>query len=200
MNPSPGQQPSEAGVDGRRVLILLLPALAVFWLWNTRYPPIREHRQYLTQDRKDAVLPWRDLSEAWTEADVRARFQGFPTVCTPDETGAPGITRMCSVHMRSLNGVPTMNTNFLFAGPALRRVATSVPWWSHRKGIESLVTSFGRPHVSQSRPVAGIRLHGWKLPGGASLFYKRDRGPNPLETSSTQWLAASACTPSPCIH
>lgn len=200
MNPSPGQQTSEAVVDWRRVLILLLPALAAFWAWNTRYPPIREHRLFLTQDRKDAVLPWRDLSEAWTEADVRARFQDFPTVCMPDETGVPGITRMCSVRMRSLNGVPTMNTNFLFAGPALQRVATSVPWWSHREGIESLVTSFGPPHVSQPRPVAGIRLHGWKLPGGASLFYNRDRGPNPLETSSTQWLAASACTPSPCIR
>ena len=183
-----------------RIILLLVPAVAIFWLWNTRYPPIREYKVYLTEDRKDAVLLWHELSEDLTEADLRTRFNGHQIRCMPDETRVPGVTRMCIVDYKSLNGVPTMTANFLFGKDGLKRVATSVPWWSHDAGYEALVAAYGQPHVSQDQPISGVRLHGWKLKSGSTVFYNRDRDRNPLEPSSTQWLSRTACASASCIQ
>jgi hypothetical protein len=172
----------------------------LFWLWNTRYPPIREYKLYFTEERRDAALDWQNLSESWTEAQVRAQFTGYPIRCIPDETRVPGITRMCVVDLKSLNGVPTMTANFLFKQDRLSRVATSIPWWSHARGLSSLTASYGTPHATQVHPVAGVRLQGWKLPTGGAVFYNMDPELNPLQTNSTQWLGPSACAPRPCIR
>ena len=200
MRLSPGEQKTPRRVSPARVLVLLLPALAAFWLWNTRYPPIREYRLYFSEDRKSADLPWHLLSEFWSEADLKQHFTGYPVRCGSDHTGAPGITRTCAVDLSSLNGVPTMYLNFLFSGNKLKRVATATPWSSHSTGLRTLITTYGNPQVTQEYPHSGVRLHGWKLNGGGYVFYNRDRGLNPLEPSSTQWLAPSACSPRPCIQ
>jgi hypothetical protein len=200
MAPSPGEQITPTGVSPWRLLILLIPVLAVFWLWNTRYGPVREYRLYLTEDRKSAQLAWDQISEAWSEADVSSRFAGYPVRCEPDFTGIPQVTRVCTVDVKSLNGVPTLYITFMFAGSKLYRIATMIPWWSHGKGLQALQSTFGPPQASQEKARAGVRLHGWSLPGGAGVFYNRDRPRNPLEANSTQWVGASACLPNSCIQ
>ena len=200
MTTSPGEQPVRARPPRLLLLVLLLSAALALWLWNTRYPPIREYKLFLSEDRRNADLPWELVSEGWSEAEVKSRFNGYPVRCDANYTDAPNITRICAVDLKSLNGVPTMYVNFLFAGDKLQRVATAAPWWAHANGLSALQSAYGNPQVTQNRQRSGVRLHGWKLQGGGSLFYNRDREANPLEFNSTQWLGPSACAPRSCIQ
>ena len=200
MTSSPRKQKSYKRPTLLRVLLLLLTALALLWIWNTRYPPVREYKLFLSETRLDADQPWHLISESWSEADVKRRFSSYPIRCGADYTGTPKITRICAIDLKSLNGVPTMYINFLFAGDRLQRVATAVPWWSHAKGLRALNAAYGPAHATQDEEHSGVRLQGWKLQGGGSVFYNLDRSINPLETNSTQWLGESACAPRACIH
>jgi len=189
------------------LLPLLLVAALLLWLGTTRFPLIREHRLFLLEDRQSADLSWHEVSGRWTEAEVQRRFAGYPIHCGVDHTGSSGIDRSCWVDLKRLNGVPTMYVNFLFAGGKLHRVATAIPAWSHAAGMKALTDAYGPPLVTQDRPVSGLRLHGWELPGGATVFYnrhpdeteprKRRRLVDLLDTHSTQWMAESACAPRP---
>lgn len=200
MRTSPGEQTTPR--SGSKLLLLVLLALVLVALWarNTRYPPIREYRLFLSEERRHADLPWELLSESWSEADFQRQFSGYPVRCGPDHTGTPGVTRSCSVDLKALNGVPTMYANFLFADGKLHRVAGVTPWWSHASGLEALQINYGKPHVTQVTARSGVRLHGWKLENGAFLFYNRDRDLNPLEPNSTQWFSPTACAPRACIE
>ena len=200
MTSSPGEQKANVRPSLRIAAALLLPALAALWLWTTHYPPVREIRLFLFEDRQAAQMPWHSISESWTEANVLAHFQGYPVQCRADYTNTPGITRACAVDLKSLNGVETMYVNFLFANGHLMRVGSAVPWWAHRKGLDTLIAAYGQPHATQAKKHAGIRLHGWKLQGGGSVFYNRDRSNNPLEGNSIQWVSDSFCAPKACIQ
>jgi hypothetical protein len=199
MHLSPGEHRSRKP-SLLRILALLVPALGALWVWNTRYPPVREYRLYLTENRPNADLPWHAITESWTEADVKRHFQGSLVRCVPDETGIPGVTRLCVADIRALNGVPTMTVHFLFSGEKLSRVASNIPWWSHESGYEALVTTYGAPHASQEVPHSDVRLHGWRLVGGGALFYNREPPRNPLSTNSIQWSSPSACRQTGCIR
>lgn len=191
--------PRASGLTAPRFLLLLLPVAVLAWLWTTRYPPIQEYRLYLVEERIEATLAWEDLSHAWTEARVMAHFKGASVSCMPDDAGIPGVRQVCAVDLRRLNGVPTMTANFLFSDVGLLRVATNIPWWAHRRGLESIVAAHGRPDAGQVRPVAGVRLWGWRLPHQAALFYNRDRDLSPRMTSSIQWTGPRTCGDQPCL-
>ena len=197
---SPGEQQRSRSVSIWRLLVLLLPVLFAFWLWNTRYPPVREYKLYLTEERKPAQLRWDELSATDDEAAIRQRFQAFPMRCVPNETEVAGILRMCTLDLKSLNGVPTMTVNFLFGKSGLQRIATNIPWWAHADGLASLESAFGSPTTTQDRAHSGVRLHGWKLATGATVFYNRDSERPPLGTNSIQWLGEDACSGRPCIN
>jgi hypothetical protein len=197
--PSPGQQQRQS-LSIRRIIALVLPCLAAFWLWNTRYPPIHEYKLYLTEDRKSAELPWTQLSDAWTEDRVQRHFQGHFIRCMPDEGSVPGANRLCIVDLKALNGVPTMTVSFFFGQGRLTRATASTPWWFHKRGQNALRATYGPPDAVQDDAVFGVRLLGWKLPNGGTVFYNRDVELNPPFTNSTQWLAPSQCAPSPCIR
>lgn len=169
------------------------------WLSVTGYPPIQEYRLYLTQPREAASLPWRELNASWDESTVRQRFVGFPMRCYGDGSGIPGANRTCAVDLGSLNGVPAMYANFFFGQKGLLRVGIAVPWWSHTASFASLHQEFGEPDATQTRFIAGVRLHGWKLADGAGVFCNVDRPINPLEPNSIQWVSAAACGAGPCI-
>ena len=182
--------------------LVLLGVVFVLWLLTTRYPPILEYRLYLSGPRQAATLPWEQLSQDFSRADFEQRFAGLPTRC--DNESMPGLypagpVLRCSVDLRSLNGVPTMYANFLFAENRLLRVGTGIPWWSHGSAERRLAADLGRASARQRVPVAGVRLMGWKLRSGDYLFLNVDRGLNPLEFSSIQWVPAASCAPRPCI-
>ncbi len=182
-----------------RILLLLVPACAGLWLFTTRWPPVLEYRLYLTEDRKIADVPWELLSGSWSERELTRRLEGYVVRCRADHTGVPGVSRTCAVDLKALNGVATMYANFLFVDDRLERVASAVPWWGHSEAINQLLQRYGQPQATQAEERAGVRVHGWILSNGSYVFVNRDRGLNPLEPSSIQWLSKDACAPRPCI-
>ena len=200
MTTQPGEQRVSSARLRSRLLILLLSAALLLWLSTTRYPPIREYRLFLVEDRRDANLPWDLVSETWSESEIRKRFSGHPIRCEANYTEASNITRVCAVDLNSLNGVPTMYINFLFAGDKLHRVATAAPMWTHAQALQRLKSVYGAPLVTQARHHSGVRLHGWILQGGGTVFYNRDPELNPFQFNSTQWLGPSACELQSCIQ
>jgi len=197
---APGEQETPSGVSPWRLATLLIPTLVLAWLWNTRFPPVREYKLYFTESRKSAELPWDQISETWSEAEVSRHFESYPVRCEPDYTGIPQITRICTVDVKSFNGAPALYVSFMFAGSTLHRVATMVPWWSHAAGFAALQSSYGPPRATQHKWRSGVRLHGWRLPSGAAIFYNRDRPFNPLEPNSAQWVGPTACSQTSCMQ
>lgn len=196
---SPGQQPPEASISVKRIVLLALPAAVILVLWF-RYPPLREYRLYLTEDRPEVQLPWNEISSRWTEEDLAKRFPTVNRYCAADYTGTPKAERVCALDLRSINGTPTMYANFMFSKDRLIKVATAIPWWSHEPAFQEVKVAFGPPYASQVWWHSGVRLHGWPLGGGAAIFYNRDRSLNPLNTNSIQWLSAEACAPKGCFN
>jgi hypothetical protein len=197
--PSPGEQPRASVVSLGRLLMLLLSALVILFLWF-RYPPLREYRLYLSDARPDARIDWKAIRGDWIEADLARELPGERIVCSADYTGTPKVDRVCSLDLHALNGTPTMYVNFLFSKGRLFKVATAIPWWSHGPGWRELTARLGSPHATQSWWHSGVRLHGWKMQDESAIFYNRDRSFNPLEPNSIQWLSASACAPRACLN
>jgi hypothetical protein len=197
--PSPGKQSNAGQLSIRRLLVLLIPAAIIMVLWE-RYPPLREYRLYLSEDRPDGNLNWAELSADWTEVGLQRRLPDIRITCYADYTGTPNADRVCVADVNKLNGVPTMYVNFIFSKDRLLKAASAIPWWSHDPGFQDLTSRFGAPYTSQRFWHSGVRLHGWKLENGASIFYNRDRSLNPLSPNSIQWLSAENCAPGQCIN
>jgi hypothetical protein len=160
----------------------------------------REYQLYKTETRPDATLQFEDLSNVRNEADLRQLLSGLKLSCGADWTGITGATRSCSIDLRSLNGVPTMYVNFTFAGDRLIRASSAVPQEAHAQGQAYLEQRFGVPEAKQRSEIAGVRLAGWTLNDGSTLFYNRDRYSQAYQPSSIQWLPRDGCNGRPCIR
>lgn len=160
----------------------------------------REYELYRTEKRPEATLQFEELSSIRSEADLKALLSGIQVNCRADWTGIEGATRSCSVDLKSLNGVPTMYVNFTFAGDRLIRASTAVPQDAHSQGQDYLEQRFGKPEAKQQSKVAGVRLAGWTLSDGSTLFYNRDPYREALQPSSIQWLPRDGCNGRPCIR
>lgn len=182
------------------VLLSLLAGSLLVWLLTTRWGPIREHRLYLFEPRLPVTLPFSELSEDWTEADVLTRFAEHNPACFADQSLGSDAWRRCAIDTASVNGIPAMYVNFWFKDAQLRRVAAVVPWWNHQQGFASLLRDYGMPSVMQPYRISGVRLSAWRLAAGATLFYNRDREWNPLEPSSVQWMSKVSCDGGPCLR
>lgn len=180
--PAPPPQPTRflsRSVSVRRLGAVLLPLLCMLWLWVTRYPPIAELRSYLIETERRR----RSISTRCRRAGMKRRCSACLRItrvrCLADDSGMPGIERVCTVYLESLNGVPTMWVNFMFSASGLSRVA-----WRFRYGPIGAAWMLWRnataPTVTQQQFHSGIRLHGWLRADGSALFYNRDRELNPL--------------------
>lgn len=198
MKLSPGEQSRNQSISFSRIALVAIVGLlvAVFLLSQNRN--IEEYRLYFTQNRKPVTFSFTELSEDWTEKTIQAKFSGFPITCTPYHGPLP-VQRACGVDVASHNGVPTLFVSFFFSAGHLKQAVVNVPWWSHRAAYSSLVATMGQPVASQVLPHDGVRLHGWRLPDGATLFLNRDRPLNPLTWNAIYWSSPSACPVTGCI-
>jgi hypothetical protein len=180
------------------IALLCIASVAAYLLVHR--DNLSEYIAYLTEDRKPVELSFGELSEDWTEEQVKVRFAAVPVQCyaNPDPSMVLG-DRVCSVGVKANNGVPTFLMSFFFSSGRLSSASYVIPWWAHRQGRNSIVAAYGRPAAAQLLPWAGVRLVGWQLPGGAALFYNRDRPINPLEWNSMFWNSASACAKRGCF-
>lgn len=181
------------------LLAVLVLGLALTALVLAHPQHAQEYRLYLTQERPDIRLRFTDLSQAWTEADLRQRFPALSFRCYDNRPGEYLDDRSCFADAHSLNGHGAMSLAFYFKDGRLNRAAVNVPWWSHWAALGSLEQGHGDPDVSQPLPHAGVRLHGWRLPDGGALFFNRDLPFNPLEWSAIFWSSARQCEFKPCF-
>lgn len=198
MTLAPGEQPRTPPVSWSRVLRLLVLLLVPAALLFSQARILNEYRLYFTAQRKPATLDLASLSEEWTETRLRERFAQFPVSCHPYQGSLP-VQRACAVDVSSANGVPALYISFFFAAGRLDQVSVNVPWWSHGRASEYLVSTFGSPAASQLFPHGGVRLHGWRLRNGAAIFFNRDRPINPLQWNAIYWRSASACRHQGCF-
>ena len=148
--------------------------------------------------RPDLQLAYSEVSEDWTEADLRARFPRLHLRCDDNRPGEYLGERSCLADIGTHNGSPAMGAAFYFASGKLNHMGISVPWWAQHMQVRELVRTFGKPHAAQPTPNAGVPLVGWQLPGGAAVFFNRDDLLNPLPWSLL-WSSKRSCEASGCI-
>ncbi|MBI3346841.1 MAG: hypothetical protein HY020_06470 [Burkholderiales bacterium] len=173
---------------------------ALFGRASPESPMAREYRLYKTESRPAANLQFEALSQVRDEAGLRSLLSGLKLNCAADWTGLEGATRNCSVDLKSFNGVPTMYANFTFGKEGLIRVSTAIPREAHEQGRAYMESSFGKPDAKQSRPRSGVRLSGWVLGDGSTLYYNRERFGETDQPSSIQWIPRNGCDGRPCIN
>lgn len=181
-----------------RILIAVVLVLTVWISFMAPAESIREHQLYFSEDRKDVRFELAELSEAWTEKTLREKFSGIPINCFSNRGEGLG-DRACVIDTKSFNGLPALFIPFFFDSGRLQQVSINVPWWKHDAGYNYVVASIGLPASSQLLPHSGVRLHGWRLPSGAAVFYNRDKSLNPLMWNAINWRSASSCATKRCF-
>lgn len=195
---SPGEQArTPVPRVGRIAFLLLVAALLGGFVFAYR-GQIEEYRLYFISDRQPLVFAYSDLSDDWTERTLHERFKGFPVRCFHDSSAGLG-ERVCGVDAKSHNGVPVLFLSFFFSSGRLSHVSFNVPWWAHAQGRRAIEVDLGPPVSAQLLPRRGVRLLGWRLPGGAALFYNRDKDMNPLVWNAIFWKSPASCRDGRCF-
>lgn len=182
----------------RRILLVVLIAVALFGILFTQLGAIQEHRLYFTKERQGVVFRLEELSDSWTEQYFRERFAGIPIRCS--HYPGPGLGDLgCALDAQSFNGVPTLYIAFFFESGRLQQVSINIPWWHHQRAHRYLLASLGQPTVAQFFNFMDTRLYGWALSDGAGVFFNRDKALNPLLWNAIYWRSASACRAHQCF-
>lgn len=182
-----------------RILLAVVVIAAAAWYLRTYSGEAREYQRYLSEDRPAITLRYDELSGEWTEQSLKERFQKLGVRCTSDAPRGIG-DRACSIDVISNNGVPTLYIAFFFTKGRLNAASFNIPWWAHNDALDNLAATYGLPYGEQDRAYSGVRLIGWKLPGGGALFYNRDRDINPMMWSSVFWNSAEHCARERCFE
>lgn len=195
----------------RRVVtyIVLVVLLAVLGLTLAFPENAREYRLYLLEKRPSLDLPYDKINQTWTEADLARQFPQLTFRCYANAPGEYRGDRSCFADIGAFNGHKAMNASFYFLEGRLTELSINVPWWGHQAAYKHIEKSFGTPLASQTEPIKGVRLHGWKLENGSSVFYNRDgfinpfdynqfQFRNPVDWSSAYWKSARSCAAQRC--
>jgi hypothetical protein len=182
-----------------RILLAVLAIAAAVWFLRTYSREARVYQLYFSEDRPAITLRYDELSGDWTEQSLQTRFPKVDVICRPG--GPVGVgDRTCWLKVLSNNGVPTLYVSFFFTKGHLNAASFNIPLWAHNDALDNIVATYGEPYAAQEQAYSGIRLVGWKLPGGAALFYNRDREINPLVWSSAFWNSAEHCAREHCFE
>jgi hypothetical protein len=177
------------------VALVVVVAVAGGELWQSSNFTVS--RQYLFENRPSLDFSHEDLSQDWTEADLKARFASATFDCyrNGDQLG----TRACDTYIGSHNGAPAMVGVFYFADGRLAHASILVPWWRHGAMFKALVSRYGSPTAVQNMTSGNVPLFGWKLVNGSGLFYNRERSAKPFEYNLVFWTSARKCEEHPCF-
>lgn len=180
--------------------IALVAMAGMYALLSLFYPEhVREYRLYLTDTRPALDFRFDELSEQWSEADLRKAFPHARIDCYKDAPAKNLGDKGCYVDVASHNGSRAIVAAFFFRQDQLDSASLTIPWWGHKDGLRSILRLYGRPTGFQSRPSAGVRLVGWQLANGSALFFNRDRELNPVMWSAIYWSSGRKCTQTGCF-
>ena len=194
---APTSTPSNALRVGKLLAAVVLTLVALLFLVFPQH--LREYRLYFTEKRPSTVLSFEEMSQDWSEDDVKAKLRHVAFRCYDNKPGEYMDDRTCYVDVSSHNGIPSLSLSFYFARNKLNHMAVQVPWW-HQFSLSRLMKSaYGKPTGSQLFPVAGVRLTGWQLRSGSAVFMNRDLPLNPLSWSMVLWSSRRSCEPTGCF-
>lgn len=181
------------------LLGVLLLVAAAQWLVIAFPDGYREHRAYLTEQRPVLDFRFDELSQNWSESDLKGRFRGVVFHCYGVSYPQSREDRNCFVDIRSHNGAPAMIAQFFLAGNRLSRASLLVPWWHHATMLQAIKQTYGLPDAAQTFFHDGLRLYGWQLQDGSAIFYNRDMPFNPLAANAILWNSANRCREDGCF-
>ena len=173
------------------VIAPLLTLLAVLFLAFPQH--LREYRLYFTQSRPGTVLSYEEMSQEWSEEEVKAKLPSVEFRCYDNGPGEYLDDRSCFGDVSSHNGVAALSLAFYFAKGKLNHMTVQVPWWRAGALENLMLSAYGRPAVVQDEPVQDVRLVGWKLRSGGGVFTNRDMPLNPLSWNMVLWSSQRAC-------
>ena len=197
MSPMKEASPVQVGKMIKVAIAILLGLLAILFFAFPQH--LREYRLYFTETRPRTVLSYEELSQDWSEEQVKSKLQQLQFRCYDNAPGEYLDERSCFADVSSHNGVPAMSLAFYFAKGKLNHMTVQVPWWHHRSLERLMNAAYGRPIAAQFLPVEGVRLAGWKLRSGNAMFMNRDLPFNPLSWSMVLWSSQRACQPKGCF-
>ncbi|MBC7699525.1 hypothetical protein [Aquabacterium sp.] len=178
------------------LLGLVIAACALYLLQAKN---IKEYQLYLSEDRPGLTLSFDELSEEWSETDLKARFHDVRVDCHQGSPN-PGMgERTCFIDINRLNGNAAMMAAFHFKDGKLNSASFNAPWWSHAPSLRHLEQQHGAPLGSQNLFHSGVRLIGWHLNNGSAVFYNRERPANLLGYNSIFWQSARQCQSQTCF-
>lgn len=185
-----------AGIAAAVPILLVLSSL--LYLSRTYPQNFREYRLYVTETRPALDLNFREISEEWTEPEVRARFPQVRFYCAAHRPGTYPGDRHCAADIGSHNGSPAMTATFYWTDGKLTQFGVTTPSWTHRSQVAKLQKTLGRPTAAQKIVIGGDRLVGWQLPGKHAVLFNRDQ-PSLLEWNLIFWQSARACPENGCF-
>lgn len=177
---------------------ILLVLSSLLYLSRTYPQNFREYRLYLTETRPALDLAFDEISEEWTELDVKARFPQVRFYCGAHRPGTYPGDRHCAADIGSHNGSPAMTGTFYWTDGKLTQFGVTTPSWTHRAQAVKLQKTLGRPAAAQKIAIGGDRLVGWQLPGKHAVLFNRDQ-PRLLEWNLIYWQSARACPENGCF-
>lgn len=185
-----------------RSLTFLLAAFVAVVAWaHVVFPEaVREYRLYLLEDRPNISFRFEELSEQWTESDLKLHFSLLHFDCYPNAQGRHLDDRSCFADIKSYNSAPAMTASFFFSEGKLNRAAIIIPSWAHRDHLIKLREAYGKPSAWQRNRAADVPLLGWELGSDGALFYNRKRPTNPLKSNGIFWSSSRACTKEACFN
>lgn len=185
----------------RRFVVYCLLSLGLYMAYlSVRFPEhFREYRLYLTEQRPALDFSFDELSEDWSEADLRRRFSDVPATCYAGMPEGTPEGKACYLDISAYNGAPALGAVFFFVNDRLSKANVNLPWWGHDTVKREIVHAYGAPYAEQDEPVDGLRLQGWKLGNGSALFLNRDRELNPVMWSSVYWSSRRLCVRTGCF-
>ena len=184
----------------RLLMLLLILFLAICaWRIADEFPGnVREYRLYLLEDRKPIDFRYEELSAAWTEADLKARFPRHTFDCFDNRPGEYLDERSCFTDIGAHNDQAAMFAAFYFAGGGLRHAAISMPSWKYAANLKAIKAAYGRP-LGLFRTEGSPDLYGWQLDTGAALFYGGQRPLNPVQFVTLLWVNERDCARGGCF-
>jgi len=172
----------------------------VAWAYVAFPEAVREYRLYLLEDRPSANFRFEELSEQWTESDLKLHFSLLRFDCYTNAEGRYLDDRSCFADISAYNASPAMTASFFFSQGKLNRAAVIIPSWGHQAHMKNLREVYGKPTAWQRKGAADVPLYGWDLGNSGAVFYNRKRPTNPLNSNGIFWSSARACSKEACFQ
>lgn len=181
--------------------LLLVVTASTAALINAFPTEFSGYKRYLTEQRSAMNFTFNEISEDWSETDLKAHFKDHRFSCYENQEFRRRAVgdRNCFTEINAHNGAPAMTAEFFFTGGRLYQATVLAPSWTHSAMLNSVRHIYGEPVAARRARAADVRLYGWALPNGSAIFCNQNYPLNPLGNNAIFWRSARECQNSGCF-